>query len=693
METTVQIPSKLLFLLNDKYRYKVAYGGRGAAKSYAFADACLVKALQSKIRILCARQIQSSIKDSVHKLLCDRISVLKLDRYFYITRDSIRCSNGSEFIFKGIQSNVNEIKSMEGISVCWVEEAQAVSEDSWQILIPTIRKEGSEIWVSFNPDREEDSTYQRFVTHPPKDCKTVLINYMDNPWFPEVLRREMEYDKEVDYGKYEHVWLGKTVINTEAQVYHDKFEIKDFETPEGVEFFYGADWGFACLVGNTVIMTDKGNKKIKDIKVGDMVLTKDGYKKVLFTKNKGKKTVFDIDFGYKKSIIATDDHRIFTSDGWKCVKDLKESEEICVMKLNLMAKLIRGIQTVNTRIISILRRKKKENIIKKSYIGKYGRKLMEKFLKGAIYTTLTEILSIIKSKILHALRKVNTRRFTIKINSEACQKKLPVETDIQKKTGLKEERSLWKQFRKDVVYVKSVAKNLLLRMFTKNIVVQSVESTQTQEKVKKNIFVKFVEKHLKPHLIPLEKPVLKNAHINLVERKEQEEVYDITVEGGEFFANGILVHNCDPTAITRCFIQDQCLYIDYEAGGVGIEFEELPVLFDSIPDVRKWEIRADSARPETISYVKRQGFNIVACPKWKGSVEDGVEYIRSFRRIYVHPRCKRTYNEFKFYSYKTDKNTGQVLPIILDKDNHYMDSLRYGLNPYIQKNVSILDVL
>lgn len=690
---TVQIPSKLLFLLNENWRYKVAYGGRGAAKSYAFADSCIVKALQKPIRILCARQLQTSIKDSVHKLLCDRITALGLLPYFYITKDSIKCTNSSEFIFKGIQNNITEIKSMEGISICWVEEAQAVNNDSWEVLIPTIRKENSEIWVSFNPDRDEDSTYQRFVVNPPRDCKTVLINYTDNPWFPEVLRREMEYCKEVDYGKYEHVWLGKTVINTEAQVYHDKFEMKDFETPENAEFYFGADWGFACLVGNTVIMTDKGNKKIKDMKVGDMVLTKDGYKKVLFTKNKGKKTVFDIDFGYKNTIIATDDHRIFTSEGWKCVKDLKESEEICVIKLNLMAKLIRGIQTANTRIISILRRKKKENIIKKFYIGKYGRKLMEKFLKGAIYTTLTEILSIIKSKILYVLRKVNTRRFTIKINSEACQKKLLVETDIQKKTGLKEERSLWKQLRKSVVYVKSVAKNLLLRMFTKNIVVQSVESTQTQEKVKKNIFVKFVEKHLKPLLIPLEKPVLKNVHINLVERKEQEEVYDITVEGGDFFANGVLVHNCDPTAITRCFIKDQCLYIDYEAGGVGIEFEELPKLFESIPDVHKWQIRADNARPETISYVKRQGFNIVDCPKWKGSVEDGVEYIRSFRRIYVHSRCPNTYNEFKFYSYKQDRNTGQILPIILDKDNHYLDSLRYGLNPYIQKNVSILDVL
>lgn len=687
---TVQIPSKLLFLLNENWRYKVAYGGRGAAKSYAFADSCIVKALQKPIRILCARQLQTSIKDSVHKLICDRISALNLNNYFYITKDSIKCTNGSEFIFKGIQNNISEIKSMEGISICWCfpagtkvgnknienikvgqfvdsynhktneiekkkvlrimkrkmpknlikvlthdgsqytiateehpfyvkgkgyikakdlkagdivyekvrftenlsvlrwvwdritfretlsenkiceiwrvllsrlckeekfrenektksyvkfrneekddketslngaqtndirgewkrlyassentckrawkrlvaritdtngtlqgrerpsdklqsgyskhllwhcdrirrelssrekstnrrrkenkilreqrvesveilessslkrfglsdggnyvynlevqgnnnyfangllvhncEEAQSVSEESWETLIPTIRKENSEIWVSFNPDRDEDSTYQRFVVNPPRDCKTVLINYMDNPWFPEVLRKEMEYCKEVDYGKYEHVWLGKTVINTEAQVYHDKFEMKDFETPEGVEFFWGVDWGFAA----------------------------------------------------------------------------------------------------------------------------------------------------------------------------------------------------------------------------------------------------------------------------------------------------------DSTAITRCFIKDQCLYVDYEAGGVGIEFEELPRLFESIPDVHKWQIRADNARPETISYVKRQGFNIVACPKWKGSVEDGVEYIRSFRRIYVHTRCPNTYNEFKFYSYKQDRNTGQILPIILDKDNHYLDSLRYGLNPYIQKNVSILDVL
>lgn len=395
MASNLEIPEKLLFLLNKKARYKIAYGGRGSAKTWSFGGVLVIKALQSKIRVLCCRQLQTSIKDSVHKLLCDTIHRLGLDTYFTITRDSIRACNGSEFIFKGIQNNVNEIKSMEGIDIAWIEEAQSVSQDSLDVLIPTIRKEGSEIWISFNPDREEDPVYQTFVKNTREDCICVKINYDENPWFPETLRREMEYCKRTDYGKYEHVWLGKTVINTEAQVFNGKFELKEFDTPEGVEFFYGADWGFAS----------------------------------------------------------------------------------------------------------------------------------------------------------------------------------------------------------------------------------------------------------------------------------------------------------DPTALVRCFIKDCCLYIDYESGGVGVDFEEIPSLFDKVPDSRKWQIRADCARPETISYVKRQGFNIVACPKWKGSIEDGIAYIRGFEKVYIHPRCKKTYNEFKFYSYKQDRITGEVLPIVLDKDNHFIDGLRYALNPYIQKNVSILDVL
>lgn len=390
-EFKIDIIDKLLFLLNESWRYKVAYGGRGSGKSYAFADCCLVKAITRKTRILCARQLQTSIRDSVHKLLCDRIIALGMEKWFEITRDSIRCINGSEFIFKGIQNNVMEIKSMEGIDIAWVEEGQSVSDESWEVLIPTIRKEGSEIWVTFNPDREDDSTYRRFVKNPPPNCKSVLVNYMDNPYFPEVLRKEMEYCKKIDYPRYEHIWLGHTIMETEAQIFKGKFELLDFEADEGTEFFYGADWGFAN----------------------------------------------------------------------------------------------------------------------------------------------------------------------------------------------------------------------------------------------------------------------------------------------------------DPTTIVRCFMENNCLYIDYEAGGIGIEMEEIPVLFKTVPESTKWRIRADSARPETISYVARHGFDCVAAEKWQGSIEDGIEYLRSFEKIYIHPRCSHTFEEFKYYSYKKDRVSGDILPIVVDAWNHYIDAIRYALEPYIKNKGGI----
>ncbi len=687
----IELPEKLLFFITENKRYKVAYGGRGSAKSWTVARCLILNAIKSKVRILCTRQLQTSIKDSVHKLLCDSINDLKLNEYFNITRDAITCINGSEFIFKGLQNQTNEIKSMEGINFCWCEEAQSISEDSWQILIPTIRKEGSEIWITFNPDREEDATYQRFVKNTPPNSIIELVNYYDNPWFPDVLRKEMEYCKEVDFGKYEHVWLGKTVIDTDAQIYHGKFEMLDFETPENVTFYYGADWGFACLTGDSLIATDKGKIPLKDIKIGDKVLTREGYKKVLFTQNKGLKDVYELDCGYGNIIIGTGDHRIFTTSGWKRIDELKGTEQLCVIQSNLMAKFTKGIQKASTRITTI--GKGEGNTNTQYSTEQYGNIITEKFLKIVIFTTSMAILLITIFQILFVLLKANIKKFTTKTNSENCQKKSQKRMDIQKKTGHKDEKKHSLRHKLEEEFAKNADNLLKLQTYIKNIVQQNAENERTQEKIKKNIFVRFAAKHLLPHLIAREKPVLKSVPINLRLLKEQKEVFDITVENGEYFANNVLVHNCDPTALIRCFIKEQCLYIDYESGGIGVEFEELPALFDAIPDVRKYEIRSDSARPETISYMTRQGFKTTACPKWKGSVEDGIEYIRSFRRIYIHPRCKHTYEEFKFYSYKQDKNTGDILPIVLDKDNHYLDALRYALNPYIQKNISILEVL
>jgi phage terminase large subunit len=202
-----EFPVKLEGLFK-KSRYKVAYGGRGGAKSWGIARALLILGAKSPLRILCAREFMTSMRDSVHKLLCDQIEALSLFGFYEITQASIKGKNGTEFSFVGLKNNIANVKSYEGVDICWVEEAQTVSRLSWNVLIPTIRKEGSEIWVSFNPELETDETYQRFVAIPPADCITMKVNWSDNPWFPETLKLEKDSLKIRDEEAYNQVWEG-----------------------------------------------------------------------------------------------------------------------------------------------------------------------------------------------------------------------------------------------------------------------------------------------------------------------------------------------------------------------------------------------------------------------------------------------------------------------------------------------------
>ena len=202
-----EFPVKLEGLFK-KSRYKVAYGGRGGAKSWGIARALLILGAKSPMRILCAREFMTSMRDSVHKLLCDQIETLGLLGFYEITQASIRAKNGTEFAFVGLKNNIANVKSYEGVDICWVEEAQTVSRLSWNVLIPTIRKEGSEIWVSFNPELETDETYQRFVANPPGDSIQIKINWYDNPWFPDTLKLEKDALKARDEEAYNQVWEG-----------------------------------------------------------------------------------------------------------------------------------------------------------------------------------------------------------------------------------------------------------------------------------------------------------------------------------------------------------------------------------------------------------------------------------------------------------------------------------------------------
>lgn len=374
------------------HRYKVFYGGRGSGKSWAIAEALIVMADMCKLRILCCREIQKSIKDSSYQLLKDTALRLGVTNRFVFLETEIRHKKtGSKFIFTGLIRNEQTIKSKEGIDICWCEEAQTISETSWETLIPTIRKDGSEIWLSFNPLNPDDPTTVRFVENPPPEAYVRKVNYDENPYFTEALRREMEWDRKNDFEKYLHIWEGYPRTFSDAQIFRGKFTVEPFDDDlytKADRLFFGADFGFAQ----------------------------------------------------------------------------------------------------------------------------------------------------------------------------------------------------------------------------------------------------------------------------------------------------------DPSTLIRCFIYENRLYIDYEAYGVGVEIDELPQLYRSVPESDKWPIKADEARPETISYLaKRCGFNISGAKKWKGSIEDGIAYLKAFDKIVVHPRCKHTADEFRLYSYKIDKVTNEVLPVVLDKNNHTIDALRYSLDGYITR--------
>jgi phage terminase large subunit len=260
--TVLQVPP-VFRRIWEPARYKVYHGGRGSSKSWSVAGVLIHMAARMRIRVLCAREFQNSIGDSVHRLLSDQIYRLGLMAEYAITKNSISCPRtGSEFLFKGLHHNVNEVKSTEGINICWVEEAQRVSADSWQVLIPTIRAEGSEIWLTFNPDSETDPTYQRFVVDPPPNSIVQQVNYTDNPFFPDTLRAEMEYMKRVDYDAYLHVWEGNPRAISNAVVFKGKYRVESFERPPEVDrFYYGADWGFSqdptvlvrCFIHNNTL--------------------------------------------------------------------------------------------------------------------------------------------------------------------------------------------------------------------------------------------------------------------------------------------------------------------------------------------------------------------------------------------------------------------------------------------------------
>ena len=221
----ITLPEKLAPLYQPR-RYKVMHGGRGGGKSHGVAQVLLETGARQPLRILCAREIQKSMRDSVHRLLKDYIIKLGLTSFYDVLDTEIRGQNGTLFLFAGLQSHtVDSIKSFEGVDRVWIEEAHAISKKSLDTLIPTIRKEGSEIWMTLNPDMATDEVYERFIATPSPDTWVCQINWRDNPWFPEVLNDErLKAKRAMLKEDYEHIWEGKPRRVAEGAIYRHEID-------------------------------------------------------------------------------------------------------------------------------------------------------------------------------------------------------------------------------------------------------------------------------------------------------------------------------------------------------------------------------------------------------------------------------------------------------------------------------------
>jgi phage terminase large subunit len=222
----IELPKKFRFLF-EPHPYKCAYGGRFGLKSWSFAKALLIKGSTEPLRILCTREVQKSIKDSVHSLLTDQVKALGLGGFYDVLEQEIRGKNGTSVVFAGLaQHTIESIKSFEGVDIVWVEEARVVSEKSWRVLLPTIRKPESEVWITFNPELDDDPAYLRFVVNPPPGCVTVKTSYLDAieaDWMVEKIEALRLHDKAMlREQEYLNIWEGACLPAVHGAIYADE---------------------------------------------------------------------------------------------------------------------------------------------------------------------------------------------------------------------------------------------------------------------------------------------------------------------------------------------------------------------------------------------------------------------------------------------------------------------------------------
>jgi phage terminase large subunit len=363
---SAEFPKKLAFLFQP-HRYKVAYGGRGGAKSWGFARALLIQGASKPLRILCTREVQKSIKESVHTLLSDQIQDLGLGAFYEVLEKEIRGRNGTVFLFAGLKDQtVESIKSYEGVDRCWCEEARAITKRSWSMLTPTIRKPGSEIWVSFNPELDDDEAYKRFVENQPTDCETVKIGYQDNPWFPAVLEQERKDCLRMYPADYKNIWEGECLPAVKGAIYADEvaFALQNkrvTDIPYDPTLKTHVIWDLGWNDSMFLILVQKHLSALRVIEIiEDNHKTYDWYSSELKLKRYNWGNMFlPHDAFHATPETGRTPAQILTSLGWSCMKVPNQPIELGIKTARMGFKQVYFDKTKAERLIQCLKRYKR----------------------------------------------------------------------------------------------------------------------------------------------------------------------------------------------------------------------------------------------------------------------------------------------------------------------------------------------
>jgi len=275
LKSNIKFPLWGKQVIQSNHRYNILVGGRGSGKSTTIARTLIARAYEKKQLILCGREYLVQLNHSVHQLLKDSIEEMEMTDAFRILQNEIICKrNGSKFFYAGLKMNVEGLKSMTNIDHVWIEEAATLSEETWRTILPTIRKEGSQIWVSMNPQSKEDCIYKKFVINePPPNSLVLKVNWNNNPFFTQENENLRQIDLKGDPDMYRHIWEGEPIQHSDALVFKGKWVVDDFEEPDNIYAYYGLDFGFidptaairCYIVNNTLYVSHEYYKRQVEI--------------------------------------------------------------------------------------------------------------------------------------------------------------------------------------------------------------------------------------------------------------------------------------------------------------------------------------------------------------------------------------------------------------------------------------------